>query len=64
MRVYVPITGHCKINAKSCGTSKEYFFFTANGAIRIKIRENAPYKITTHIDDLKDIFLDEDFTMS
>ena len=41
-----------------------FSFFTVNGSIRIKIRENGPYNIITHIDDLKDIFPDEDFTMS
>ena len=65
MKVCVPITGVCGINAKNCGTSKEYFvFFTTNGSIRIKIRENGPYNIITHIDDLKDIFPDKYFMMS
>ena len=41
-----------------------FSFFTGNGSIRMKIRENGPYNIITHIDDLKDIFPDEDFTMS
>ena len=41
-----------------------FSFFTINGSTRIKIRENGPYNIITHIDDLKDIFPDEDFTMS
>ena len=41
-----------------------FSFFTVNGSIRIKIRENGPYNIITHIDDLKDIFPDKDFTMS
>ena len=35
-----------------------------NVSVRIKIGENGPYNIITHIDDLKDIFPDEDFTMS
>ena len=35
-------------------------FFIVNGSIRIKISENGPYNIITHID----IFPDEDFTMS
>ena len=41
-----------------------FSFFTVNGSIRIKIRENGPYNIITHIDDLKDISPDEDSTMS
>ena len=30
----------------------------------MKVRENGPYNIITHTDDLKDIFPGEDFTMS
>ena len=61
MRVCVLITGVCGINVKSCRTSKEYnLFFTVNVSVRIKIGENGPYNIITHIDDLKDIFPDED----
>ena len=41
-----------------------FSFFTVNGSITIKIMENGPYNIITHTDDLKDIFPDEDFTMS
>ena len=41
-----------------------FSFFTVNGSIRIKIRENGPYNIITHIDDLKDIFPDKYFMMS
>ena len=41
-----------------------FSFFTLNGSLRIKIRENGPHNIVTHIDDLKDFFWDEDFTMS
>ena len=37
-----------------------FSFFTVNGSVR----ENGPYNIITHIDDLKDIFPDEDFSMS
>ena len=40
-----------------------FSFFTINGSIRIKIRENGPYNII-HIDDFKDILPDQDFTMS
>ena len=41
-----------------------FSFFTVNQSIRVKIRENGLYNIITHIDDLKDIFPDEDFTIS
>ena len=41
-----------------------FSFFTVNGSIRIKVRKNDPYNIIiTHIDDFKDFFPDEDFTM-
>ena len=40
-----------------------FSFFIVNGSTRTKIRKNGPYKIT-HIADFKDIFPDEDFTMS
>ena len=41
-----------------------FSFSTVNSSIRTKIRVNGLYNIITHIDDLKDIFPDEDFTMS
>ena len=42
-----------------------FSFFTVNGSISIKIRENGSYNIITqHIDNLKDIFPDEDFSTS
>ena len=41
-----------------------FSFFTVNGSIRIKTRENGPYNIIMHIDDLKGIFPGKDFTMS
>ena len=41
-----------------------FSFFTVDGSTRVKIKENGPYNIIPHIDDLKDIFPDEDFTMS
>ena len=37
-----------------------FSFFTVNGSVR----ENGPYNIITHIDDLKDIFPDKYFMMS
>ena len=41
-----------------------FSFFTVNGSMRIKIKENGPYNIITHIDGWKDVFPDKDFTMS
>ena len=42
---------------------QEFFFFSVNGSVCIKLQENGSYNIITHIDDLKEIFPDEDFTM-
>ena len=39
---------------------KLFSFFTANGLVRIKLQENESYNIITYIDDLKEIFPDED----
>ena len=41
-----------------------FSFSTDNGSMRMKIRKNDPCNITTHIEYLKDIFFDKDFTMS
>ena len=41
---------------------KLFSFFTVNGLAQ-KLPENGPNNIITHIDDLKEIFPDEDFTM-
>ena len=61
MRDCIPATGDCGINIKICGTSY-IFFFTANCSN--KIRESGLYNIIAHMDDLKDIFPEEYFTMS
>ena len=42
---------------------KLFSFFTVNGSVRVKLQENGSYNIITHIDDLKEIFPEEDFTM-
>ena len=36
---------------------------TVNGLVRVKLQENGLYNIITHIDDIKEIFLEEDFAM-
>ena len=58
---YRGLWNHCE---KLWNKQGIFSFFTVNGSIRIKIRENGPYNIITHIDDLKDVFPDEDFTIS
>ena len=40
-----------------------FSFFTVNGSIKMKIKENGPYNMM-HIAYLKDISPDEDLTMS
>ena len=40
---------------------KIFSYFTATGTVRIMLQEKGPYSIITHIDDLKEIFLEEDF---
>ena len=64
---YRGLWNQCK---KLCNKQGMFSFFTVNGSIRIKMdkgpfnRENGQFNIITHIDDLKDIFPNEDFTMS
>ena len=60
MRVCVPTTLVCE---KLWNKQEIFSFFAVNGSTRIKIREDGSYNIITHIDDLKDIFPDEDFAM-
>ena len=40
-----------------------FSFFTVNGSVCIKLQENGSYNIITHIDEFKEIFPDEDFTV-
>ena len=49
---------------KNCGTRKKIFsYFTVGGTVRIRLQEKSPYSIITHIDDLKELFPDEDFSI-
>ena len=64
MKVCVPTIGICGTGARNYGIGANYFlFFTVNGSVGVKLQENASYNIITHIDDLKEIFLEEDFTI-
>ena len=38
-------------------------FFTGNSFVRINLEENDWYNVINHIDDLKEIFPGEDFTV-
>ena len=49
--------------AKKLCNKKKIFYFTDNGTVRIRLQEKGPYSIITHIDDLKELFPDEDFSM-
>ena len=51
---------HCKNLWNKQGI---FYFFTVNGSIRIKQRENGPYNIITPTADLKHFFLNEYFMM-
>ena len=49
---------------KNCGTRKKIFsYFTVGGTVRIRLQEKSPYSIITNIDDLKELFPDEDFSI-
>ena len=41
---------------RNCGTRKKYF-------LRIRLQEKGPYSIIAYIDDLKELFPNEDFSM-
>ena len=42
---------------------KIFSYFTVSGTVRIRLQEKGPYIIITHVDDLKELFPDEDFSM-
>ena len=42
---------------------KLFSFFTVNGSVRVKLQEIVSHDIIAHIDDLKEMFPEEDFTM-
>ena len=65
MRACVPIIKHYETNAKNCGTKILFFsFFSITGCARVKLQQQGMYQTITHIDDLKDLFLSECFTLS
>ena len=50
--------------AKKLWNKKKIFsYFTVSGTVRIRLQEKGPYIIITHVDDLKELFPDEDFSM-
>ena len=50
--------------AKKLWNKKKIFScFNVSGTARIWLQEEGPYSIITHIDDLKELFPDEDFSM-
>ena len=57
---YRGLWNQCKKPWNRC---KLFSFFTVNGSVRVKIQENGSYNMITHIDDLREIFPDEHFTM-
>ena len=59
-----PIDKALWTNAKNYETKKEIFFSTVTGTVRVKLQHQGVYKTITHIDDLKDCFPHECFTLS
>ena len=50
--------------AKKLWNKKKIFsYFTVSGTARIRLQEEGPDSIIIHIDDLKELFPDEDFSM-
>ena len=64
MTVCVLLIEDCGIKPRNYGTRiKFFFFFTVNGTVRIRLQEKGPYGIITHIDDLKQLIPEKDFSM-
>ena len=42
---------------------KSFSYFTVNGTVTVRLQEEGPYSIITHIDDLKEYFPDENFSV-
>ena len=54
----------CEMKPRNCGTRKKIFsYFTVSGTVKLRLQEKGPCSIITHIDDLKELFPDEDFSM-
>lgn len=41
---------------------KRFSYFIVNGTVRIRFQEKGPSSIIAHIDDLKELFPDKDFS--
>ena len=44
-----------------CNETKKLWNKKVSSTVRIRLQEKGPYCIITHIDDLKELFPDEDF---
>ena len=50
--------------AKKLWNKKKIFFYLIfSGTVRIRLQQKGPYSIITHINDLKELFSDENFSM-
>ena len=59
------LLGDFGTNAKKLQINKKIFlFFTVSGTVRLKLEQDSPNNCITHLDDLKSLFGDENFTMS
>ena len=64
MTVFVLIIEDCGMKPRNKRTRNKMFsYFTVNDTVRIMLQEKGPYSIIKHIDDLKELFPDEDFSM-
>ena len=50
-------------NKKLLNKKKLISYFTVNRTVSIRLQEKGPYSIITHIDNLKGLFPDEEFSM-
>ena len=48
---------------KLLSKKKIFSYFTVSGTVRIRLQEKGPHGIMTHINNLKELFPDEDFSM-
>ena len=63
MTVYVLLIEDCGMKPKKCGTRNIFFYFTVNGTVRKMLQEKGPKSIIRHVDYLKKLFPDDDFSM-
>ena len=63
LSVCVLIIEDCGMKPRNCGMRKNIFLILLLVVVRIRLQEKGPHNIITHIDDLKELFPDKDFSM-